>query len=186
MEKIKNKNGFTLVEIIIVVAIIAMLSAMFLPSLFNAPSEARDKKRVSDLNRIKSVIIENTLVGIMPPNNLDFDGYVDECIDPEVEDKFADYLPEFGGVIPSDPWPNEIAYETPGYIELIDAACEGTYGYRTDPTYDGTYRFVLFARLENYEYANVKCADVWGEMAPEFTENFDEETDLPCYMLYVQ
>ena len=40
MNTTKNQNGFTLIEMMIVVAIIAIMSAMLAPTLFNQVSKA--------------------------------------------------------------------------------------------------------------------------------------------------
>lgn len=45
--KMKNKKGFTLIEMLIVVAIIAILSGLILTGLGKARSQARDAKRMA-------------------------------------------------------------------------------------------------------------------------------------------
>lgn len=47
----RSKRGFTLVEIIVVVGIIALLSAVVLASISQARSNTRDKKRLSDIKQ---------------------------------------------------------------------------------------------------------------------------------------
>ncbi len=56
----KNKTAFTLVEVMIVVAIIALLAAIGIPSILNAMSKAQDKARernVADVRKAKSMCI---------------------------------------------------------------------------------------------------------------------------------
>ncbi|EKD62957.1 MAG: hypothetical protein ACD_52C00004G0009 [uncultured bacterium] len=48
-----NKNGFTLVEIMVVMLIIAILSTLSIFALRNARVQTRDAQRKSDLERIK-------------------------------------------------------------------------------------------------------------------------------------
>ena len=47
-----TKKGFTLVEIMIVTAVIAILTAMILASLVGSKAKSRDARRVSDLSQI--------------------------------------------------------------------------------------------------------------------------------------
>ena len=50
-----NKNGFTLVEIMVVMLIIAILSTLSIFALRNARVQTRDAQRKSDLERICGV-----------------------------------------------------------------------------------------------------------------------------------
>ena len=52
MNTTKNQNGFTLIEMMIVVAIIAIMSAMLAPTLFNQVSKAEKARTASDLSLI--------------------------------------------------------------------------------------------------------------------------------------
>ncbi|MEX0617040.1 MAG: type II secretion system protein [Candidatus Woykebacteria bacterium] len=49
----KKRNGFTLLELLIVVAIIAILTSIGIFALRNAQRNARDSKRQQDLNQLK-------------------------------------------------------------------------------------------------------------------------------------
>lgn len=54
MNKLKlNKRGFTLVELVVVVAIIAILSAVVITNINSSRSKARDAKRISDIAQIQ-------------------------------------------------------------------------------------------------------------------------------------
>lgn len=53
--KIK-KTGFTLVELLVVVAIIGLLSGMVVISMKNVKAKARDSQRVSDMNSIATAL----------------------------------------------------------------------------------------------------------------------------------
>lgn len=51
-----QKKGFTLVEMLMVVFVIAILAGMILPRLSQAPIRARDARRISDLHNLQSML----------------------------------------------------------------------------------------------------------------------------------
>jgi len=58
MKKI-NKNGFTLVEIMIVVAIIGLLAAIGIPAIMGAYSNAETSaqhRNITDINKVKALL----------------------------------------------------------------------------------------------------------------------------------
>jgi len=54
--KNKNQKGFTLVELLVVIAIIGILASMLLLQLGVARQRARDAKRISDVNQVRTAI----------------------------------------------------------------------------------------------------------------------------------
>ena len=52
----KFRTGFTLVEIMIVVAIIAIIASIAIPNLVRAQQMARDAKRIADLKQIRNAL----------------------------------------------------------------------------------------------------------------------------------
>jgi general secretion pathway protein G len=54
--KMKNRNGFTLVEILIVVVILGILAAIVIPQFSDASEEAKLSSLVSDLQTVRSQI----------------------------------------------------------------------------------------------------------------------------------
>ena len=50
------RKGFTLVELLVVISILATLSALIVPNLMNAREKARDAKRKSDLRSIEKAL----------------------------------------------------------------------------------------------------------------------------------
>ncbi len=54
---LKNtKRGFTLIEILVVIAIIGLLSSVVLASLATSRAKARDAKRIADLDEVKKAL----------------------------------------------------------------------------------------------------------------------------------
>ncbi len=75
----KNTTGFTLVEIMIVVAIIGLLAAIAVPNFVNARSEARQNTCINNLRLIQGAkdqyAIENNQVETMTPTTTDLSPY---------------------------------------------------------------------------------------------------------------
>lgn len=53
---IKAPKGFTLIELIVVIAIFGMLFSIVLATLTDARLDARDKRRIADLNQLKGAL----------------------------------------------------------------------------------------------------------------------------------
>ncbi len=56
MYRMLNKRGFTLIELMVVVAIIGMLSSVVLSSLNTARGKGRDAQRISDIKQLKTAL----------------------------------------------------------------------------------------------------------------------------------
>ena len=53
---INNKNGFTLVELLVVISIIAVLSAVLMANFMGARERARDAQKIQDLSEVKNAL----------------------------------------------------------------------------------------------------------------------------------
>ena len=120
---LRSEKGFTLVELIVVVAIVAVLAAMFIPDLLGHRVDAEVSRARDDIASMRGAVEKYA---------------VEEGSYPEIEeeenDVFKDALEEegllgAGGDIPEDPWGEEYNYsESDGefviYTEEVDASYE--------------------------------------------------------------
>ncbi|NCD07948.1 MAG: prepilin-type N-terminal cleavage/methylation domain-containing protein [Negativicutes bacterium] len=67
MKFFKNKKGFTLVELVVVIAILGILAGIAIPRFMDATATARGAKIVADLRTIDSAIkMYNAKAGALP------------------------------------------------------------------------------------------------------------------------
>ena len=106
----RSGRGFTLIELMVVMLILAILAALIIPRLVTRTSDAKIAKAKSDIA---------TLDGLIQQYRLDTDHF------PTTEQGLSSLRVAPNGVnnwkgpyttkaIPSDPWGNEYVYEAPG------------------------------------------------------------------------
>jgi type IV pilus assembly protein PilA len=77
VEKIKNRKGFTLIELIVVIAIIAILAAVLIPRFTGFSDSAREKSAISDARNIlisMQALIAQGETGITQTDVYDYSG----------------------------------------------------------------------------------------------------------------
>jgi len=52
----RYKKGFTIIELLVTIAIVAVLSSVILVALSNAKEKSRDARRLSDMNEIQNAL----------------------------------------------------------------------------------------------------------------------------------
>ena len=108
-QKISQKTGFTLIELMIVVVIMGMLASVVMPRIMNRPEQARRMKAKIDIRNIESALaLFKTDTGCFPTTSEGLDTLV---TDPGIKGYCSD---GYYDKIPLDPWGNEYIYISPG------------------------------------------------------------------------
>ena len=132
MQRINNRNGFTLIEIMVVIVILALLAALVGPKLMGRTDDAKIKTTAIQLKGLESALklykldngsypsteqglaalVTKPSVGIIPKNYKD-GGYLESK------------------AVPKDAWGNDYLYVSPGEhgdYDLFSYGADGTKG----------------------------------------------------------
>jgi type II secretion system protein G len=111
LNKLKKKKGFTLVELLVVVAILAILSVALLPSVLGYSDKARDTRAAKDIRNFNTVVEAFASAnGNYPEASLDINN--PDSIASVMQSKGINWTGSDDGV--KDPWGN------PYYYDLTD------------------------------------------------------------------
>ena len=139
---IKNKSGFTIVELLIVIVVIGILAAISMVAYSGVQQRARDSTRKQDLAAIaKAVNLYHADNGQYPPTQVGWCTQVSNPVYPQFKDALSRYISK----IPQDP---------------IQAGEPKDYFYRN---YGSS--FVLYAQVEgsgNGSYSSAGCSVIGG------------------------
>jgi general secretion pathway protein G len=123
----RSQEGFTLIEILVVVVILGILASIIVPKIMRRPEEARRTKAIMDIKAIETALnlyrldngvypsteqglealVTKPTTGIIPKNWKE-DGYLDK--------------------VPKDPWGNPFVYLCPGVHKEFDLVSLGSDG----------------------------------------------------------
>jgi general secretion pathway protein G len=110
----RNKRGFTLIELMIVIVIIGILATLLIPRIMERPEDARRLKAKVDIRTIESALklykIDN---GFYPTTEQGIEALITKPDTPPVPNRWKEggYLE--GNAVPKDPWSNPYYYVSP-------------------------------------------------------------------------
>ena len=108
----KHQSGFTLIEIMVVVVILAVLGALVVPKILENVDKARVTRAQSDIRAIETALDLYRLDNFKyPTTEQGLQALVKQPADPTITNYPAGgYLKQ----IPKDPWGNPYLYTSPG------------------------------------------------------------------------
>ncbi len=125
----RKNAGFTLVEVMVVIAILGILGALVIPRVMDRPDEARLVKAQSDIQAIESALnlyrLDN---GVYPTTEQGLAALVEKPTRGPMPRRYPDggYLNQ----IPEDPWGRPYVYlrDSPGDFEVLSLGADGREG----------------------------------------------------------
>jgi len=108
----KRQSGFTLIEIMVVVVILAVLGALVVPKILENVDKARVTRAASDIRAIQTALDLYRLDNFKyPTTEQGLQALVTQPTDPTITNyRSGGYLPS----LPKDPWNNPYQYVSPG------------------------------------------------------------------------
>lgn len=129
----KATSGFTLVEILVVIAIMAILAGLVALNVAERPSEARVAAARMQIKTLQTaLLVYKTEQGRYPTLEQGLSALVDRPTAPPVPPRYPEYGYLEGGKLPLDPWNHPYVYLNPGRdgapIEIISYGADGEAG----------------------------------------------------------
>jgi general secretion pathway protein G len=129
----KNNKGFTLIEIMVVIVILALLAAVVVPRIVGRTDEARRTTAAVEIKNVEAALhlfkLDN---GFYPSTEQGIDALVAKPTIGQIPTRWREggYLPK----IPKDPWSRPYVYLSPGSHGEYDLI---SYGNDGEPGGDG-------------------------------------------------
>jgi general secretion pathway protein G len=130
-----NRNGFTLIELMVVIVILGILAGLIVPRIMGRPEEARRMKARVQLESIETALKLYKLDNGSYPTT---EQGLQALVEPPASGRLAKAWREGGylekGKVPLDPWDNEYVYLCPGIHGDFDLM---SYGFDGEPGGEG-------------------------------------------------
>ncbi|WP_051640875.1 type II secretion system major pseudopilin GspG [Thiomicrorhabdus sp. Milos-T2] len=121
----KDQQGFTLIELMVVVVILAVLAGLVVPNLMDKPDEARIVKAKQDISAVSSALKLYKLDNFSyPTTDQGLEALVTQPTDEPVPKNWKSLL----DTVPVDPWGNPYLYLSPGEHGAFDLFTYGADG----------------------------------------------------------
>ena len=130
----KNQRGFTLIELMVVIAILALLGGVVMPNVINRLRQAKPKKAMMDINQISLALdMYASDNGDYPTSEQGLEALVRKPTTPPEPPNWLDPYVKPTNFL--DPWGNKYIYVYPGTNEGINF---DLYSYGADGQEGGT------------------------------------------------
>ncbi|MDO8906994.1 MAG: type II secretion system major pseudopilin GspG [Pseudohongiella sp.] len=121
-KQIKTQRGFTIIELLIVMAILGMLAVMVAPNLFNQADSARRDAVLTQISSLSSALDAYRLDMGQYPSQL-------EDLMRNSSGRASWNGPYLRGAVPNDPWGNAYVYQSDGRsFTLMSYGADGRQG----------------------------------------------------------
>lgn len=111
----KKQRGFTLVELLIVMVVVAVLGGLVFTAHANTQKRARDARRADDINSLRSLILSYEAVNETLPNPQEYNESNSAGYDTSASGDWLPFLRDvMNGEIPKDPLNNETGHPVDG------------------------------------------------------------------------
>lgn len=125
MQQYRKQQGFTLIEVMVVVVILGILAAIVVPRVIDRPEQARVVRAQQDIVAISNAMdlykLDN---GQYPTTDQGIAALVTQPTSEPAPQDWHQYLKQ----VPTDPWGNPYIYANPGVHGEIDISSYGPTG----------------------------------------------------------
>jgi len=126
-------RGFTLIEILVVITILAILGALVIPKIMDRPNDARVVAAKQDIgNIVQALKLYKLDNGSYPSTQQGLKSLVSRPSEGNVPGNWKQYLDK----LPQDPWSHDFIYLNPGLHGEIDVMSYGADGVAGGTGYD--------------------------------------------------